>query len=112
MTVGPCRRNCGVNSLAPYVLGDIMPAPMRTLIPALILSLGACTSAPEEGRPIAKAVTGQQSSTDQAKNLQKTNVSPNGAVAETPAATPPVIDTTRHLEYADVTVALGDPNGM
>jgi len=89
-----------------------MPAPMRTLIPALILALGACTSGPEENRPIAKAVTGQQTSTDQAKSLQKSNVSPNGTVAETPATTPPQIDTTRHLEYADVTVALGDPNGM
>jgi len=85
---------------------------MRTLVPALLLALGACMGTPEEARPIAKAPTGQQTSSDVAKKLQQTNVSPNGAVAETPATKPPEIDTVRHLEYADVTVALGDPNGM
>ena len=34
------------------------------------------------------------------------------AVAETPAVDPPEIDTTRRFEYADITVDLGDPNGM
>lgn len=90
-----------------------MPARMKPWIPALLLALGACSASPEtESRPIAKAATGQQTSSDLAKKLQQNNVSPNGAVAETPASKPPEIDTTRHLEYVDVTVALGDPNGM
>jgi len=85
---------------------------MKALAPLLILALGACMSFPQEDRAIAKAPTGQQTTTQQAANLQNKNISQNGTVAETPAANPPEIDPTRRFEYADVTVDLGDPNGM
>src|SRR5690242_877887 len=102
MTVGPFRRNCGVNSLAPYVLSDIMRARMKPFVPALLLALGACVGAPEENRPIAKAPTGQQTSSDLAKKLDQQNISPDGKVAETPdGPKPPEIDSTRRFEYAD-----------
>lgn len=89
-----------------------MRARMKRLVPALLLALGACMSTPEESRPIAAAPTGQQTSSDLTKKLGQTNVSPNGTVTEAPAPKPTEIDSTRRLEYADVTVSLGDPNGM
>jgi len=95
---------------------------MRHLIPALVLALGACQAAPEN-RPIAGAVNGQKTSTDQSKKLDEMNVRPDdrrgpvtGAdgkvVDDAPTNKPPEIDATRRFEYAEVTVDVGDPVGM
>src|SRR5215831_344856 len=91
-----------------------MRAQMKNLVPALILALAACsTPSPSTGddRPIARAVTGQMTTSEQAQKLKDKNIG-GGDVVETPGSKVPEIDTTRRLEYADVTVALGDPNGM
>src|SRR5262245_37417488 len=89
---------------------------MRNLIPALFLALGACFSTPAEDRPIAGAVNGQNTPTNQAGKLKDMNVGSDqtGTVAETASAgpKPPAIDPTRRFEYAEVTVDIGDPVGM
>jgi len=84
---------------------------MKTLLPALLLALAAC-AAPPENRPIAGAVTGQTTPTDQANKLQDKNIAPNGQVADMPGVKAPAIDSTRRFEYAEFTIELGDPVGM
>jgi len=82
---------------------------MKILAPALILALAACSSSPHssaEERPIAKAPTGQQTSTQQAQNLGNKNVG-GGQVSEAPAVAAPAIDPSRRFEYVDVTIEMG-----
>src|SRR5262245_4697839 len=89
---------------------------MRLLAPALMLALAACSApAPSSGdeRPIARVVTGRDTSTELAQKFKEKNVAAtDGEVTKAPGSATPEIDTTRRFEYADVTVDLGDPNGM
>jgi len=88
---------------------------MKTLAPALLLALSACaglSTSSDQDRPIAAAVSGQQTSAQQSKKLSELNLGVDGNVTDTPGSKTPEIDPTRRFEYAEVTVELGDPNGM
>jgi hypothetical protein len=96
---------------------------MKSLVPALLLALGACghltTGTDTADRPIAKSPSGQLTSSQQTQRLQEQGVSgtPRPNTPSEPLNTgasekPLVIDTTKRFEYADVYTDLGDPTGQ
>src|SRR5258706_10950777 len=115
MTVGPFRRNLrrkvAVNSLARSVSIVIMPTVMNRLLPALLLTLGACVpptlggdSQPPNASSAGQTTQGPQSPTVNTPNTASTS----GSAAARPLA----MDTSNRFEYADVYVSMGDATGM
>src|SRR5262245_54918339 len=99
-----------------------MRAAMVRTLPLLLLALGACghmSMSPDDhsdGAAIAKAPSGQTTTSQQAQQLKAQGVVDNpGATSDTAglsAMKNPAVDPSKKFEYVDVYTSLGDPEGM